>query len=89
MMEMQRGGIGIIATFLTPPAKLFNQLRLTLQRPEGLGVVGVRLRFYPVVMVFLLAHVATVLLLLTSNGFCTNHTLFHKFKERLLMSQLL
>ncbi|OWP64471.1 hypothetical protein CDA63_03625 [Hymenobacter amundsenii] len=84
MMEMQCGDIVIVTARPAATTKHFYQLKLALQRPDGLGVIRVGLCFYPMVMVFLLARIAAILLLLTSYRLFTNNTLLHKIKERLL-----
>ena len=89
MMEVQRGYIGIVAAFPAATTKPFNQLKFSLQRTQGLGVAGVCLSLYPLVLVFLLARIAAILLLLTSQRMLTDNAQLHKFKERQLMSQLL
>lgn len=88
-MKVQRGYIGMVAAFPATTPKHFNQLKLALQRPQRLRVVGICLRFYPMVMVLLLARIAAILLLLTSYRLFANNTLLHNFKEHQLMSQLL
>ena len=45
-------------------------------------MISVCLRFYPVIVVFLLACITAILLLLTSYGLFANNALLHKFKER-------
>ena len=83
-MEMQCGYIGTVAAIPATTPKQLDWLKLALQRPQCLRVVRVCLRFYPMVMVLLLARIAAILPLLTSYRLFTNNALLHNFKERLL-----